>query len=119
MSKLSIAIIATFFAGNVLAAENVRKVPPENLARYWLLQSKSATQANVPANGAPLDLMLIRVASGATSTGVLPQALSRMEPAMQGDAPTRAFTLDQAKGVWRINRGTYRMTETEFSVKRA
>lgn len=55
MNKFSIAIIAAFFTGNVLAAENVRKVPPENLARYWLLQSKSATQANVPFRGKNLD----------------------------------------------------------------
>ena len=55
MSKISIAIIAAFLAGNALAAENVRKVPPENLARYWLLQSKSATQANVPFRGKNLD----------------------------------------------------------------
>lgn len=55
MSKISIAIIAAVFAGNVLAAENVRKVPPENLARYWLLQSKSATQANVPFRGKNLE----------------------------------------------------------------
>lgn len=55
MSKISIAIIAAFLAGNVLAAENVRKVPPENLARYWLLQSKSATQANVPFRGKNLE----------------------------------------------------------------
>lgn len=78
----------------------------------------AAAQADVPANGAPLDLMLIRVVSGPTSNGALPQTLSRVEPAAPGDAATRRFTLDQAKGVWRINRGTYRMTETEFSVAR-
>jgi hypothetical protein len=55
MSKFSIAIIAAFFASNALAVENVRKVPPENLARYWLLQSKSATSANVPFRGKNLD----------------------------------------------------------------
>jgi suppressor of ftsI/bilirubin oxidase len=62
--------------------------------------------------------MLIRVAQRASSPGVLPQTLSRIEPAAPADAATRVFTLDQAKGVWRINRGRYRMTETEFSVKR-
>lgn len=55
MSKLSIAIITTFFAANALAAENVHKIPPERLAHYWLLQSKSATQANVPWRGKNLD----------------------------------------------------------------
>lgn len=55
MNKFFIAIIAIVCAGQSLAAENVRKVPPENLARYWLLQSKSATQANVPFRGKNLD----------------------------------------------------------------
>jgi hypothetical protein len=55
MRNLSIVIIAALCASNALAAENVRKVPPENLARYWLLQSKSATQANVPWRGKNLD----------------------------------------------------------------
>jgi hypothetical protein len=55
MSKISIAIITAFLAGNVFAAEDVRKVSPENLARYWLLQSKSATQANVPFRGKNLE----------------------------------------------------------------
>ena len=55
MNKLSIVIIAALFAGNVIAAENVRKVAPENLARYWLLQSSTAQQANVPWRGKNLD----------------------------------------------------------------
>ncbi|HST29024.1 MAG TPA: energy transducer TonB [Rudaea sp.] len=55
MTKLSIVLIATIFAGNVFAAENVKKISPENLARYWLLQSKSATSANVPFRGKNLD----------------------------------------------------------------
>lgn len=38
-----------------LAAENIRKVAPENLARYWLLQSKSAQKADVPFRGKNLD----------------------------------------------------------------
>lgn len=55
MNKLSIVTIAALFAGNVIAAENVRKVAPENLARYWLLQSSTAQQANVPWRGKNLD----------------------------------------------------------------
>ena len=55
MNKLSIVVIAAVCASSAVAAENVRKVPPENLARYWLLQSKSATQANVPWRGKNLD----------------------------------------------------------------
>jgi len=55
MNKLSIVVIAAVCASNAIAAENVRKIPPENLARYWLLQSKSATSANVPFRGKNLD----------------------------------------------------------------
>jgi suppressor of ftsI/bilirubin oxidase len=78
----------------------------------------SVKSDGVPPNGAPLDLMLIRVAYAATSRGDIPQVLSRIEaPAIDG-AATRTFTLDNVKGAWRINRGSYRMTETEFSVKR-
>ena len=55
MNRLLIAIPIAMFASQVLAAENVRKVPPERLAHYWLLQSKSATQANVPFRGKNLD----------------------------------------------------------------
>ena len=55
MNKLSIAIVAAFCVGGAIAAENVRKIPPENLARYWLLQSGTAQQANVPFRGKNLD----------------------------------------------------------------
>ena len=75
-------------------------------------------QSDVPANGAPLDLMLIRVAYEEKSRGDLPQTLSRIEPVQREGAATRTFTLDHARGAWRINRGTYRMTQTEFTVKR-
>ncbi|MBS0569796.1 MAG: energy transducer TonB [Proteobacteria bacterium] len=52
---LSIALIAIFCAGNASAVENVRKVPPENLAHYWLLQSASAAQASLPFRGRNLN----------------------------------------------------------------
>jgi blue copper oxidase len=72
----------------------------------------------VPANGAPLELMLIRVASQVSAEGALPETLSRIDAVAPADAPTRVFTFDQHKGMWRINRGSYRMTETAFSVAR-
>ena len=55
MNKLAIVIVAAMCTSQAPAAENVRKVPPERLAHYWLLQSKSATQANVPFRGKNLD----------------------------------------------------------------
>ncbi|MDE1961659.1 MAG: energy transducer TonB [Xanthomonadaceae bacterium] len=55
MNKLPIVILVAVCAGSVLAAENVRKVPPENLARYWLLESRTAQQANVPFRGKNLN----------------------------------------------------------------
>lgn len=71
-----------------------------------------------PANGAPLELMLIRVGWKVPYDRALPEVLSSMEAPAADRAPSRLFTLDQAKGVWRINRGSYRMTETAFSVAR-
>lgn len=55
MNKIFVAVIATGLVGHALAAEHVQKIPPERLAHYWLLQSKSATQANVPFRGKNLD----------------------------------------------------------------
>jgi hypothetical protein len=37
------------------AAERYQVIPPERLANYWLLQSGSASAANVPNSGANLD----------------------------------------------------------------
>lgn len=55
MNKLPIAILLAICAGNAIAAENVKKVPPENLARYWLLESATAQQANLPWRGKNLN----------------------------------------------------------------
>jgi suppressor of ftsI/bilirubin oxidase len=70
------------------------------------------------ANGAPLDLMLIRVAGKAEYDRVVPQTLSRIEPPSSEGLPRRHFAFDHVKGRWRINGHSYRMTETAFSVKR-
>src|SRR5574337_411179 len=55
MNKLPIAILLAICEGSAIAAENVKKVPPEILARYWLLESGTAQQANVPWRGKNLD----------------------------------------------------------------
>lgn len=47
---------AAFIATQACAAERVQKIAPERLAHYWLLQSQSATQANVPFRGKNLDV---------------------------------------------------------------
>jgi blue copper oxidase len=78
----------------------------------------SVASGAVPPNGAPLELMLMRVAQRTSSHAALPSMLSRIDAATPAEAPARFFTFDQYKGKWRINRGSYRMTETAFAVKR-
>ena len=73
---------------------------------------------SVPPNGAPLELMLMRVTQAVRYDGKIPDALSRVEPVHTDGAEKRIFTLDHTRGVWRINRASYRMTDTAFSVKR-
>ena len=69
-------------------------------------------------NGAPLDLLLIRVERKSKYDRALPETLSRL-PAPEADGvPTRRFAFDHVKGLWRINGYSYRMTDTAFSVQR-
>lgn len=75
-------------------------------------------QSDIPANGAPLDLMLIRVTSKSRYEKSLPEVLSRIDPLATESARQRRFVFDHAKGLWRINGYSYRMTDTAFSVKR-
>ena len=70
------------------------------------------------ANGAPLDLMLIRVARKAKYDRALPETLSRVAAPDADGARERRFAFDHVKGVWRINGYSYRMTDTAFSVQR-
>ena len=81
--------------------------------------AKHASHAahDVPPNGAPLDIMLIRVAAATPYDRVVPSELSAI-PELTEPPTRRVFTLDHAKGLWRINRSTYRMTHTAFSVRR-
>jgi suppressor of ftsI/bilirubin oxidase len=69
-------------------------------------------------NGAPLDLLRIRVARRVAYERALPRALSRIEALSTSGAPQRHFALDHARGEWRINGATYRMTQTAFTVRR-
>ena len=74
--------------------------------------------AELPANGAPLEIMLMRVI-GTTKYGrAVPSVLSELDPVDAGTARARRFGFDHAKGLWRINGQSYRMTDTAFSVKR-
>jgi suppressor of ftsI/bilirubin oxidase len=71
-----------------------------------------------PVNGAPLDLMLMRVTRKIRYDRTVPDTLSRVPQATPGAAETRRFAFDHVKGLWRINGVSYRMTDTAFSVKR-
>ena len=79
---------------------------------------KDAPAADIPVNGAPLDLMLIRVTEKMRYEKLVPQTLSKIEPVEVGSARERRFAFDHAKGLWRINGYSYRMTDTAFSVDR-
>jgi suppressor of ftsI/bilirubin oxidase len=83
--------------------------------------ARARSQANgedVIANGSPLELMLIRVTAAARYERTIPDVLSAIDPPASQAAERRTFKLDQSKGVWRINRASYRMTDTAFSVQR-
>jgi suppressor of ftsI/bilirubin oxidase len=74
--------------------------------------------SEAPANGAPLDLMLLRVARKVGYDRTVPETLSRVSAPALDSAQPRRFAFDHARGLWRINGYSYRMTDTAFSVKR-
>lgn len=47
----------------------------------------------------------------------LPHTLSRVEPLNTASGTQRVFTLDHAKGMWRIERASYRMTEIALNAR--
>lgn len=55
MHKIAFFMLFAVCSVGARAAENVQKIPPERLAHYWLLESKTAQQANVPWRGKNLD----------------------------------------------------------------
>jgi suppressor of ftsI/bilirubin oxidase len=84
-------------------------------------QRKSASResaADFPANGAPLDVMLLRVTRETKYDKTVPGVLSSLDALEAAEARPRRFGFDHAKGLWRINGQSYRMTDTAFSVKR-
>jgi suppressor of ftsI/bilirubin oxidase len=81
-------------------------------------RASSGNTADVPANGAPLELMLLRVIGATKYDAALPAVLSSIEPVDVPGARPRRFGFDHARGLWRINGQSYRMTDTAFSVKR-
>lgn len=80
--------------------------------------SAHASEANGAINGAPLDLMLMRITRNIRYEARVPDVLSVVEPADGQSAQRRRFAFDHVKGLWRINSQSYRMTDTAFSVKR-
>ncbi len=77
-----------------------------------------APTPEIPVNGAPLDLMLIRVTKKVRYERLVPETLSTLEPADAESARERRFVFDHARGLWRINGHSYRMTDAAFSVDR-
>jgi suppressor of ftsI/bilirubin oxidase len=69
-------------------------------------------------DGAEIDLMRIHISRKISYDRTVPQLLSRGEPAASVQAKPRIITLDQSKGVWRINGLTYDVMATPIVVKR-
>lgn len=72
----------------------------------------------VQPDGSAVELLQIRVTRKAHYALSVPASLSGLTAADPGEAAARTFTLDHASGAWRINGGSYRMTETAFTVRR-
>jgi blue copper oxidase len=88
-------------------------------AMHFNAESHASVEGNgTPVNGAPLELMLIRVTRETRYDRALPETLSRVEAPDAGSARRRHFAFDHRKGLWRINGYSYRMTDTAFSVRR-
>jgi len=69
-------------------------------------------------DGAGIDLMRIHVRGKVAYDRTVPQTLSRVEPAASVQANPRIISLDQSKGVWRINGLTYEAGKTPIVVTR-
>lgn len=71
-----------------------------------------------PADGAALDLLRIRVWQKTAYERAVPQTLSALSAPAGAASPPRVITLDQVKGIWRINGRTYDIKATPIVVKR-
>ena len=70
------------------------------------------------ADGGEAAIMSILVSTKTAYDRRLPQSLSRLESVPQTAEKPRVITLDQRKGVWRINGATYSHSSTPIVVKR-
>jgi suppressor of ftsI/bilirubin oxidase len=68
--------------------------------------------------GAEVEMMNILVSTKTAYDRALPQTVSRIAPVPGPAAAPRIITLDQRKGVWRINGLTYQHSATPIVVKR-
>jgi hypothetical protein len=55
MKTKALLVAKVMVCASASAAERYQVISPERLANYWLLQSSSASAANVPNSGANLD----------------------------------------------------------------
>jgi len=83
--------------------------PPTRTAR---------TDTEVPVNGAPLELMLMRVTRQTRYARPVPHTLCTIDSAPADGLQHRRFSFAHVKGLWRINGYSYQMTKTAFSVPR-
>ncbi|MES2562093.1 MAG: multicopper oxidase domain-containing protein, partial [Pseudomonadota bacterium] len=97
----------------------VASLPFDAMQMIGAASRPTANAREAAVNGTPLELMLIRIIRQVRFERVTPEVLSRSAVSTAEHASTRLFKLDQVRGVWRINGGTYRMTETAFTVKRS
>jgi blue copper oxidase len=91
---------------------------PFDAMQFSTTTGASQEAASVPVNGAALELMLLRVTQRVRYEREIPEILSRIDAVDSESAKTRRFVFDHARGVWRINAQSYRMTDTAFSVDR-
>ena len=68
--------------------------------------------------GAEIEIMSILVSTKTAYDRTLPQTLSHIAPVPEPAVAPRVITLDQRKGVWRINGLTYQHSATPLVVKR-
>jgi suppressor of ftsI/bilirubin oxidase len=86
-------------------------------AMYFAASGHEA-DTNASANGAPLEIMLLRVTREVSYDRRVPDVLSKPGLLEPENAHARRFAFEHTKAQWRINGQSYRMTETAFSVKR-
>jgi FtsP/CotA-like multicopper oxidase with cupredoxin domain len=79
---------------------------------------ETGNSQSVPADGSALDLLRIRIDRKMAYERAIPENLSAIPEPAADAGPPRAITLDQSKGVWRINGRSYDIKATPIVVKR-